>query len=240
MPDRRRRSSSRDRSRDRGRKGRREARVERRNREEQDAQKFGDRWGSEAQESKFYEPKDERPREQPEFAKLSGYLTGAPAARKYDAKKKVRATAAEAARSMSSKYREPADALAPPESQEWRLYEFKNGQHAETHALKKKSVFLLGAGKHKCDIVLRHASISRLHCVLQFRKRPDGVCLYAFDLGSTNGTKLNGKQLDERRYYELREKDLLQFGDSTRKFVLKCVDLGQRRHADLMGLRKTG
>ena len=40
------------------------------------------------------------------------------------------------------------------------------------------------------------------------------------DLGSTHGTFLNGKKIDDGRYYELREKDAIHFGQSTREYVL--------------------
>ena len=40
------------------------------------------------------------------------------------------------------------------------------------------------------------------------------------DLGSTNGTHLNGERIDDSRYVELREKDSLKFGSSSRDYVL--------------------
>jgi smad nuclear-interacting protein 1 len=39
------------------------------------------------------------------------------------------------------------------------------------------------------------------------------------DLGSTNGTTLNGTKIDSMRYVELLEKDVLRFGNSSREFV---------------------
>lgn len=39
------------------------------------------------------------------------------------------------------------------------------------------------------------------------------------DLGSTNGTFLNGVKVDDARYIELMEKDILKFGNSSREFV---------------------
>ena len=35
---------------------------------------------------------------------------------------------------------------------------------------------------------------------------------YIMDLESTNGTILNGEQIESSRYYELLEKDMLKFG----------------------------
>ncbi len=43
---------------------------------------------------------------------------------------------------------------------------------------------------------------------------------YLIDLGSTNGTFLNGERVEAQRYYELLEKDVIVFGNSTREFVL--------------------
>ena len=43
---------------------------------------------------------------------------------------------------------------------------------------------------------------------------------YLLDLESTNGTFVNGERMEGARYYELREKDVLKFGLSTREFVI--------------------
>jgi smad nuclear-interacting protein 1 len=40
------------------------------------------------------------------------------------------------------------------------------------------------------------------------------------DLESTNKTFLNGSEVEPARYYELRDKDILRFGESTREYVL--------------------
>lgn len=37
---------------------------------------------------------------------------------------------------------------------------------------------------------------------------------------STNGTCLNGEKIQPRRYVELRESDVLKFGNSSRDYVL--------------------
>ena len=43
---------------------------------------------------------------------------------------------------------------------------------------------------------------------------------YVMDLDSTNGTQVNAEKVPGRRYYELRERDVITFGNSTREFVL--------------------
>lgn len=53
-----------------------------------------------------------------------------------------------------------------------------------------------------------------------FRMVQKRVTPYIIDLGSSNGTYLNNKRIDPQRYYELREKDMLKFGYSSREYVL--------------------
>lgn len=43
---------------------------------------------------------------------------------------------------------------------------------------------------------------------------------YIMDLGSTNGTHVNGERIEASRYYELLEQDMIRFGNSTREYVL--------------------
>ena len=49
------------------------------------------------------------------------------------------------------------------------------------------------------------------------------MCLvrpYIMDLKSVNGTFVNKVQIPSERYYELRSKDLIMFGLSTREYIL--------------------
>ena len=46
------------------------------------------------------------------------------------------------------------------------------------------------------------------------------VLPYIIDLGSSNGTFLNNNRIEPQRYYELKEKDVIKFGYSTREYVL--------------------
>lgn len=94
----------------------------------------------------------------------------------------------------------------------------------------RKSAFLVGRDKAVADILTEHASCSKQHAVLQYRlfqkETADGLGFeqevrpYIMDLNSTNSTFLNGKKIDGARYIELREKDVLKFGESTREYVL--------------------
>src|SRR6266550_6235419 len=53
-----------------------------------------------------------------------------------------------------------------------------------------KDLVLVGR-KEDCDVRLDHKSISKLHCVLV---KTDGLLLLR-DLGSTNGTRVNGQRV---------------------------------------------
>jgi predicted component of type VI protein secretion system len=53
-----------------------------------------------------------------------------------------------------------------------------------------KELVLVGR-KEDCDIQLEHKSISKLHCILV---KTDGLLLLR-DLGSTNGTRVNGQRV---------------------------------------------
>lgn len=55
----------------------------------------------------------------------------------------------------------------------------------------KRDVTLVGRQKDQCDLVLERSSISKMHCLIV---RTDGL-LFIRDLGSTNGTKVNGQRV---------------------------------------------
>lgn len=50
---------------------------------------------------------------------------------------------------------------------------------------------------------------------------------YIIDLESANGTFLNGKKIESSRFYELKPKDVLKFGQSSREYVLLYDELAQ-------------
>src|SRR5438067_7718919 len=53
-----------------------------------------------------------------------------------------------------------------------------------------KDLTLVGR-REECDLCLRHKSISKMHCVIS---KTDGM-LFLRDLGSTNGTRVNGTRI---------------------------------------------
>lgn len=54
-----------------------------------------------------------------------------------------------------------------------------------------RDVTLIGRKEGLCDVVIDHTSISKMHCLIA---RTDGL-LFFRDLGSTNGTKVNGQKV---------------------------------------------
>ncbi|CAI5712315.1 unnamed protein product [Peronospora destructor] len=129
------------------------------------------------------------------------------------------------------KFSQPPEARQP--TKHYRLYVFKDDKNIATLHVHRKSAFLVGRDKAVADILTEHPSCSKQHAVLQYRmyqrKTEDGfgfeqeVRPYIMDLNSTNSTFLNGRKVESSRYIELKEKDVLKFGESTREYVLMCA-----------------
>jgi pSer/pThr/pTyr-binding forkhead associated (FHA) protein len=54
-----------------------------------------------------------------------------------------------------------------------------------------KDVTVVGRKNEACDVCIERSSVSKLHCVIV---KTDGL-LFIRDLGSTNGTKVNGQRV---------------------------------------------
>ncbi|RKF72362.1 FHA domain-containing protein DDL [Golovinomyces cichoracearum] len=126
-------------------------------------------------------------------------------------------------------YHEPPEARKPSTKDEWRLFVFKGSEILETIELFRKTCWLIGREMAVVDVLAEHPSISKQHAVIQFRyiEKIDQFGLqsgrvrpYIIDLKSSNGTLLNKEAIPESRYLELRDKDMIQFGYSTREYVL--------------------
>ncbi|KAK5029271.1 hypothetical protein LTR13_008808 [Exophiala sideris] len=139
-------------------------------------------------------------------------------------------TIATSAGAVVLKYHEPSEARKPPSSQSWRLYIFKGDEILDTIDLYTQSCWLFGREVSVCDYALEHPSCSKQHAVIQFRyaeKRNEfgdkigKVKPYVIDLESGNGTTLNNEPVPEGRYMELRNKDVIKFGHSTREYVVQ-------------------
>jgi smad nuclear-interacting protein 1 len=127
------------------------------------------------------------------------------------------------------KYHEPAEARKPPAKDVWKLFVFKGADIVETIELSHRSCWLIGRELAVVDMAAEHPSISKQHAVIQFRyieKRNEygdklgKVRPYLIDLDSANGTILNGDPIQGSRYLELRDKDMIRLGQSTREYVL--------------------
>ena len=125
------------------------------------------------------------------------------------------------------KYNEPSEARKP--KKRWRLYVFKGEEELPFYQIHRQSAYLFGRERKIADIPVDHPSCSKQHAVFQYRlmnyKKEDGsngrtIKPYIIDLGSTNGTYINNERIEAQRYYELKEKDVLKFGFSSREYVL--------------------
>lgn len=125
------------------------------------------------------------------------------------------------------KYAEPPEARKS--KKRWRLYCFKGDQELPFYQIHRQSAYLFGKDRAVADIPIDHPSCSKQHAVFQYRlidyQRKDGsagrvVKPYIIDLGSTNGTYVNNSRIEPQRYFELREKDVIKFGYSSRDFIL--------------------
>jgi len=131
------------------------------------------------------------------------------------------------------KHQPPPDAAKP--DKKWRLYVFKDGSlQDEPFYLHRLDHYLFGRDINIADVMCAHPSISKQHAVLQFRRtdKPDEFGLpksavrpYLIDLGTVNGTFLNGERIEALRFYELLVKDTIKFGMSTREYVLLHEDV---------------
>ncbi|KAL2014964.1 hypothetical protein VTK56DRAFT_6650 [Thermocarpiscus australiensis] len=165
--------------------------------------------------SKGEEP--EKPKEKPNFG-TTGLLAAA-----------TKSVTAADGSTITLKYHEPPEARKPPPRDEWKLFVFKGQDIVDTIELGTRSCWLIGRDLAVVDLPAEHPSISKQHAVIQFRyteKRNEfgdkigRVKPYLIDLESANGTMLNGEKVPESRYLELRNKDMIQFGSSTREYVL--------------------
>ncbi|GKZ33945.1 hypothetical protein AbraIFM66950_004036 [Aspergillus brasiliensis] len=131
--------------------------------------------------------------------------------------------------SVVLKYHEPPEARKPPAKEPWRFYVFKGQDLLEMVELGIRSCWLIGKEQLVVDFPLEHPSCSKQHAALQFRfvekrnefgDRIGRVKPYLIDLESANGTTVNGDAIPAGRYVELRDKDVVQFGLSSREYVL--------------------
>ncbi|XP_068213643.1 kanadaptin-like [Palaemon carinicauda] len=97
--------------------------------------------------------------------------------------------------------------------------------------------FLVIGRLAQCDIILEHPSLSRFHCVIQYRKEPspegDQEGFYAYDLGSTHGSFHNKHRMKPRTYYRLHVGHIVKFGGSSRMLILQGPDEDQEPESEM-------
>ena len=125
------------------------------------------------------------------------------------------------------KYNEPPEAKKT--RKHWRLYPFKGDKPLDFIPVHRQSAYLFGRERKLADIPIDHPSCSKQHAVLQYRsieiEKEDGTKVratrpYLIDLESANGTYVNNKPIEPKRFVELLERDVIKFGFSTREYVL--------------------
>lgn len=123
---------------------------------------------------------------------------------------------------LKSLYKEPSEARTP--DRHFRLAVSKDGDDHSPYRISRQSKYVFGRDKEQCDIRLHHSSCSNVHAVLQYRLRvdPHGRHIYPYliDLGSSSGTYLNRRRIDANRFYKLEINDVIQFGESSKEFIL--------------------
>ena len=133
------------------------------------------------------------------------------------------------------KYHEPPEARKPAAKDAWRMYVFKGDEIVETVELSEQSCWLFGRETAVADFPIEHPSCSKQHAVIQFRyveklnefgDKKGKVKPYLLDLESANGTKINGEDVPAGRYVEVKSDDVLNFGHSTREYVVQLPPAG--------------
>lgn len=84
--------------------------------------------------------------------------------------------------------------------------------------------------KEECDLQLDHKSVSKLHCVIV---KTDGLLLVR-DLGSTNGTRVNGQRI---RRAALLPNDKLTIANYTFRILFgSALPVSQHEHTQQIGV----
>ncbi|CAB3257469.1 unnamed protein product [Arctia plantaginis] len=120
-------------------------------------------------------------------------------------------------------YKEPKWSGLCPDGSEYALEVIKSGMIIEKIELSKKAYYVFGRLAN-CDVIMSHPTISRHHCILQYKafaEENEPPCgWYLHDLGSTHGTFLNKARLKPNHYTRIRVGHQIKFGNSTRTYIL--------------------
>ncbi|XP_045538452.1 kanadaptin [Papilio machaon] len=133
-------------------------------------------------------------------------------------------------------YKEPKWSGICPDGSEYGLEVLKSGMIVEKVDLTTKPFYVFGRLAN-CDVMMAHPSISRHHCVLQYKAFADDgepPCgWYLFDLGSTHGTFLNRERIKEKHYSRVRVGHQIKFGNSTRTYIMLGPDFDCEGESEL-------
>jgi len=112
----------------------------------------------------------------------------------------------------------------------WIIYILKDDiVFGDPFPIYNSSCYLIGRERRVVDLPTDHPSCSGQHAVLQHRNfkfenfETDIIQVvrpYIMDLNSMNGTFLNGQKIEPEKYYEIFEKDVIKFGQSSREYLL--------------------
>ncbi|XP_050687166.1 kanadaptin-like isoform X1 [Eriocheir sinensis] len=135
-------------------------------------------------------------------------------------------------KSAAIPYKEPKWSGVP--QGEYSFEVLKGGIIVETVPLNRP--FIVIGRQSQCDVVLEHPSLSRFHCVIQYRAvAEEGATagFYAYDLGSTHGSFHNKHQMKPHTYYRLHVGHMLKLAGSTRTLLLQGPDEDMEPESDL-------
>lgn len=116
-----------------------------------------------------------------------------------------------------------------PKAPTWYLEGILDNSRGKTWRTVVRPLPFLVGRRDSSDLSLRSQMISQRHARLFER----GGKLWVHDLGSTNGTFINGKQVDGE--HELREGDVIQFADVELRLLLGLAD-GTHPHSHTVHL----
>ena len=131
-----------------------------------------------------------------------------------------------------TKYCIPFDSSGLPKSQYFNVnISCSNSEDILNHRISEPAT--LFGRESFCHVKLTQKFVSRQHFVIQFRKvilkndpKPQ-IIHYLFDMGSNNGTFLNGTKVLPNRYIQLFSKDVITFEKSNNPDVFIMFFIGQ-------------
>lgn len=104
--------------------------------------------------------------------------------------------------------------IEPEENIEIIIEESRDGRVCKEHRLQiKRDQELIFGRSEQVDVVIADGTVSSRHMIMTC----DGDTVYAEDMGSTNGTKLNGSAIVPREPHELADGDELLVGKTLLK-----------------------